>query len=84
MTQQSSVSPHIVNAMLWAVRAKNKIMIDEKTKNRLQQLHEQENSMNKEMGKIGKQIFELEKKKKKIAKRISGNMKFRNELINKL
>lgn len=59
-------------------------MITEKLRQRLLELHQQEDEMNREMGKISKQIFELEKKKQKLAKRISGNMKFRNQLINRL
>lgn len=46
--------------------------------------HQQEDEMNREMTKIDKQIYELQKRKNKLAKRISGNMKFRNTLINKL
>ena len=59
-------------------------MITEKLRQRLLELHQQEDEMNREMGKISKQILELEKKKQKLAKRISGNMKFRNQLINRL
>lgn len=56
-------------------------MIDEKTKKRLEQLHEQENNLNKEMGEISYQISQLEKRKAKIAKQVSNNMKYRNRLI---
>lgn len=59
-------------------------MITEKIRQMLLELHKQEDNMNREMGKISKQILELEKKKQKLAKRISGNMKFRNQLINRL
>jgi chromosome segregation ATPase len=59
-------------------------MNTEKIRNKLIELHNQENDMNKEMGNINKQIFLLQKEKEKITKRISGNMKFRNRLINQL
>lgn len=55
-----------------------------KLRSKLIELHEQENSMNKEMSDINRQILELRKKKLKITKRISGNMKFRNRLITQL
>ena len=51
---------------------------------RLKELHKQEDEMNKEMGKIEAQILILKKKKAKLAKRISGNMLYRNRLINQL
>ena len=59
-------------------------MSTEQLKEKLLQLHRQENVMNKEMSKIDRQIFDLEKKKTKISKMVSSNMKYRNTLINKL
>lgn len=59
-------------------------MNTEQLKEKLLQLHRQENVMNKEMSKIDRQIFDLEKKKTKISKMVSSNMKYRNTLINKL
>jgi hypothetical protein len=56
-------------------------MIDDKTRKRLEQLHEQENELNAEMSKINNQIVQLEKRKAKIARRVSNNMKYRNRLI---
>lgn len=49
---------------------------------RIQQLKEVESSLNKDMGKIDKEIKLLQKKKLKIGKRISHNMRYRNRLIN--
>lgn len=59
-------------------------MDTEQIRNRLIKLHEEENDMNKQMGKINHSIRELEKKKAKIRKMISHNMLFRNKLINQL
>lgn len=56
-------------------------MISEKTRERLNNLHEEENAINKEMNAVGFQIKTLQKKKAKLAKRISHNMRFRNKLI---
>jgi len=56
-------------------------MIDEKTRSRLLQLHNEENLLNKEMSRINYQIKQLEKQKLKIAKRVSHNMRYRNRLI---
>lgn len=56
----------------------------EKIRLKLLELHQQEDEMNCEISSIDKQIRLLEKKKQKLAKRISGNMKFRNRLINEL
>lgn len=59
-------------------------MDNKRIKLRLLELHAQEDEMNKEMGRINKTISDLQKKKKKLASRISGNMRFRNRLIEKL
>lgn len=56
----------------------------EKIRLKLLELHQQEDEMNYEIGDIDKQIRQLKKKKQKLTKRISGNMKFRNRLINEL
>lgn len=53
-------------------------------KERLQQSHRQEDAMNKQMGLIDKEVKELNKRKAKLSKMISGNMKYRNQLINQL
>lgn len=53
-------------------------------RNRLKTLHDQENDLNKEMGKIDHQIKLLKKKKAKVARRVSKNMLYRNRLINQL
>jgi hypothetical protein len=59
-------------------------IMNNKIKDRLLKLHEEEDVMNVEMGKIDKQIKLLGKRKSKLSKRISENMKFRNRLINQL
>lgn len=46
--------------------------------------HRQENAINTEMTKIDKQILQLQKRKNKLAKMVSSNMKWRNRLINQL
>lgn len=51
---------------------------------KLKTLHEKENDLNKEIGKIDGQIKLLNKKKGKIAKQVSHNMRYRNRLINQL
>lgn len=53
-------------------------------RNKLKNLHEQENELNKQMGKLNGQIKALQKKKDKLAKQVSNNMRYRNSLINKL
>lgn len=50
----------------------------------LKKLHDQENDLNTEMTKLDKVITNALKRKGKIVKRISANMKYRNRLINKL
>ncbi len=59
-------------------------MTTEKIREKLLQLHRQENDMNKLISDYDKQIKVSEKKKTKVAKMISSNMKYRNQLINKL
>lgn len=51
---------------------------------KLKTLHNQENDLNKQIGKIDGQIKLLNKKKAKIAKQVSHNMRYRNRLINQL
>jgi hypothetical protein len=51
---------------------------------KLKKAHEQENEYNIEIGNIDKQITKLHKRKVKLAKLISGNMKHRNMLIKNL
>jgi len=48
---------------------------------RLKSAHELENGYNKELSDIDKQIRHLERRKTKLAKLISKNMKYRNSLI---
>jgi hypothetical protein len=55
-----------------------------KIREKLLQAHRQENSMNIEIGKIDKEIKELQKRKKKLAGMVSSNMKYRNGLIKRL
>lgn len=59
-------------------------MTTEIIRKKLIELHDQEDTMNKSMGNIDKQVLELKKQKKKLAKKISNNMKYRNQLIYKL
>lgn len=54
------------------------------TNEKLIQLHAQEDELNSAMTTINKEIAELEKKKKKIAKQVSHNMRLRNKIINEL
>lgn len=53
-------------------------------KEKLKELHNIENSLNKEINMIDKEIQSLKSKKSKLAKRISNNMKFRNKIISEL
>lgn len=53
-------------------------------KEKLTELHEHEKEWNIEIGKIDKQIRQLQKYKSKLAIKISKNMKYRNLLINQL
>jgi hypothetical protein len=48
---------------------------------KIQELHEKENELNREIGKIDKEIKLLQKRKVKLAKQVSANMKYRNKLI---
>ena len=59
-------------------------MTTEQIKLKLIQLHRKENEMNKLISGYDKQIKNAENKKKKTAKMISSNMKYRNILINNL
>ena len=56
-------------------------MIAESVKISLEKLHIRENNLNREMSKIDAQIATLKKRKAKIAKQVSSNMKNRNRLI---
>ncbi len=51
---------------------------------RLLKLHATENEINRELSKLDKQRKTIEIKKKKLAKRVSHNMKYRNQLIGQL
>lgn len=53
-------------------------------KEKLQQLHKGEDLLNVEIGNIDKEIKQLLQKKKKLAKSVSKNMKYRNLLTSKL
>ena len=55
----------------------------EKVRRLLKESHKTEKSYNKEMGLIDKQIRYLNKKKSKLSKNISSQMKFRNRVIKK-
>jgi DNA repair ATPase RecN len=59
-------------------------MTKEQIRERLLQLHRSENALNKEMSKIDFEVRQLGKKKAKLQKMVSSNMKYRNQLINKL
>lgn len=59
-------------------------MTTEQIREKLLQAHRQEDTMNKEMSNIDKQVNLLHKKKAKLSKMVSSNMKYRNQLINKL
>jgi hypothetical protein len=59
-------------------------MTTEQIREKLLKLHNAENGMNKEMSKIDWEVKELQKRKIKITKMVSSNMKYRNQLINKL
>lgn len=60
------------------------MMTPEQLKNRIAKLHIIENEFNAENNKCDKQIREILNKKKKLGKRISHNMKYRNKLIGEL
>jgi hypothetical protein len=60
-------------------------MIDkEKILQRLKKAHEQENAYNKEISTCNYQIKQATARKKKLAKFVSANMKYRNSLIKQL
>lgn len=59
-------------------------MTTEQLKKRIAELHSLENELNTENGKCDKQIGVILNQKKKLAKRISHNMKYRNRLINEM
>lgn len=56
-------------------------MTTDQIREKLLKLHTEENEMNKEMGGYNRTIKDCQKKKLKIAKQISANMKYRNKLI---
>lgn len=56
----------------------------EQIREKLKVEHERENLMNKELRKLDNIISHAKKKKLKIAKKISSNMKYRNKLISML
>lgn len=58
----------------------NKKQIREK----LSELKQAENALNKEGSRLNFIIKDAERKKKKVAKQVSANMRYRNRLINKL
>lgn len=60
------------------------MMKPETIKERLKELHRQEDELNKQIGKFDKTIRHCQKQKLSISKRVSKNMRYRNELINKL
>jgi hypothetical protein len=53
----------------------------EKVREKLKQAHEQENEINKQISTIDNQIKFLSNKKTALAKRVSKNMQYRNNLI---
>jgi hypothetical protein len=55
--------------------------LSEKQRNRLHELHVEENKINKELTSIEKQIKTLLKRKQKLSKIVSHNMKYRNIII---
>lgn len=59
-------------------------MTKEQMKERLSNCHLAENSLNKQMGKLDYTIKESQRQKKKLAVKISKNMKYRNGLIERL
>lgn len=60
------------------------ILTTELIRERLKKCHADENAMNKELSKLDWTIKDCNKKKIKLAAKISKNMKYRNLLINKL
>lgn len=56
----------------------------EQTLEKLKRAHEQEDEFNREMGAIDKLIREQNKRKDKLKRLVSKNMKYRNTLINML
>ncbi len=61
--------------------ALKKPMTTAQIREKLLQLHEQEDAMNKLISGYDKQIRDAEIKKKKVAKMVSSNMRYRNRLI---
>lgn len=61
-----------------------KVESEEELRKMLDALHKSENKLNKRMTQINWEISLLEKEKKKIATKVSNNMRHRNILINKL
>lgn len=59
-------------------------MTKDQVKTKLKKLHEDEDKLNKQMGKNNKQIAHLQKQNVKLAKSVSKNMLYRNSLISKL
>jgi|HubBroStandDraft_2_1064218.scaffolds.fasta_scaffold00002_22 hypothetical protein len=56
----------------------------EKVRLQLIRAHEQENTLNKEMGKIDKQLRVLQLRKDKLARLVSKNVRYRNRMIKML
>ena len=56
----------------------------EAIRKKLKESHDIEDLYNKEMGKIDKEILKLRKRKVKLSKLVSKNMRHRNYLINRL
>lgn len=54
----------------------------EQLRNKIQQLHEHENDFNREISEIDKRMRQLIIRKNKLAKNISRNVIYRNNLIN--
>lgn len=73
------LEPLVIGMILLYLR-----MDKETIRERLLKLHATENEINRELSGLDKQIKTIEIKKKKLAKRVSHNMKYRNQLINKL
>ena len=59
-------------------------MTKEKIRERLKICHEQEDELNKQMGKLNATICTCRRKIKKLAKNVSKNMLYRNKLIGEL
>lgn len=59
-------------------------MTQDQIRKRLTDCHDAENKMNKEMSDLYWQIKTAIKRREKLFKQVSKNMKYRNSLINKL